>query len=491
MKTVLCSILTYLTCLTFALLQNSFAQATNPHYMVRLIYFVPSGRTPDPEINAKYDELIKDVQTFFADEMERHGYGRKTFEFEADNDGNAVVHRVNGNFPDSHYRMSTVVEEVSARFDSSKYVNFTVVDVSHDLHVNFCGYGWHNFNEAGERGGWVYMASGVCFTGEGTLHAAHELGHAFGLAHDLRNDNYLMSYGNFAEVYEEELSRCAVEWLNVNRYFNDSRQTPLNRGETTIEMLPPTVSRTDGVRFQFKVTDPDGLQLAHLITPEFNERVGGLAGCKTLTSESQTVEFVTSGLTSQSKFVILQILDSNDNYARQHFPIDATDFFTSDVVPILDPNLASAIRDELGIKSRETIMQLDMLALRGLRATNAQITDLSGLEHARNLKYLYVYSNQIRDFTPIVGLRNLLHLDISGNPIDDMRFVTELTQLWRLGLSGYQIHDLTQFAGLTNLRQLYLSNNNISDISPLAKLTQLSEINLNSNQISNITCSRD
>ena len=416
MKTTLYFTLTLLIFALLTFVPNSYAQANEPHNMVRLIYFVPSGRTPDPDTNAKFDKLIKNVQTYFADEMERHGFGRKTFVFEADSDDNAVVHRVNGNFPDAHYNMGIVQEEVSQRFDFSKNVYFIVVDVSYELRVNFCGYGGHT-NEnwdrgGGDRGGWVFMASGVCFTGEGTFHAAHELGHAFGLLHDFRNDNYLMSYGNHTEVFKEELSPCSAEWFNASRYFN-SRQTPPNRGETRIEMLPPTVSPTDGVRFQFKVNDPDGIQIAHLITPETSEVRGGLAGCKNLTGESQTVEFVTTELTTQSTFVILRILDSEDNLAQKSFSIDATDFFISDVVSIPDLNLASAIRDALALKSRNTIMQLDMLALRELRADNAQITNLTGLEHARNLKYLYLRSNQIRDITPIMELSNLLTLDLS------------------------------------------------------------------------------
>ena len=490
MKTTLYFILTLLTFVMLAFVPNSFAQANEPHNIVRLIYFVPRGLTPQRDMNTKLDTLIKKVQTFYADEMERHGFGRKTFVFEADSDGNAVVHRVNGNFPDAHYQQGTVIEEVSQRFDSFKNVYFIVVDVSHELRANFCGYGGHT-NEnwdggGGNRGGWVFMASGVCFTGEGTFHAAHELGHAFGLSHDFRNDNYLMSYGNFNEVFKEELSPCSAGWFNASRYFN-SRQTPPNRGETRIEMLPPTVSATDGVRFQFKVSDPDGLQIAHLITPQIDESIGGLAGCKNLTGESQTVEFVTTGLTTQSTFVILRILDSEDNLAHKYYPIDTTDFFTSDAILIPDPNLASAIRDALELKSRNTIMQLDMLVLRELRADNAQITNLTGLEHAKNLKYLYLRSNQILDITPIMELSNLLTLNLSENPIDDISSVTALTQLWNLSLDGYQFRDLTPFARLTNLRYLSLANNQISDVKPPAGLTNLGGLYLHGNYIRDIT----
>ena len=52
--------------------------------IVRLIYFLPSDRQPQPDIDEKLDKLIKDVQTFYADQMEAHGFGRKTFLFETD-----------------------------------------------------------------------------------------------------------------------------------------------------------------------------------------------------------------------------------------------------------------------------------------------------------------------------------------------------------------------------------------------------------------------
>ena len=46
-------------------------------YTVRLIYFLPSDRSPQQDIDPKLDTLIRDVQQFYANEMERHGFGRK------------------------------------------------------------------------------------------------------------------------------------------------------------------------------------------------------------------------------------------------------------------------------------------------------------------------------------------------------------------------------------------------------------------------------
>ena len=46
-------------------------------YTVRLIYFLPSDRSPQQDIDTKIDTLIREVQQFYADEMERHGFGRQ------------------------------------------------------------------------------------------------------------------------------------------------------------------------------------------------------------------------------------------------------------------------------------------------------------------------------------------------------------------------------------------------------------------------------
>ena len=68
--------------------------------------------------------------------------------------------------------------------------------------------------------------------------AAHELGRAFGLQHDFRNDTYIMSFGR----NPNKLSECAAEWLEAHRYFNiDQSQTHFDN-PTTIQMLTPFAS---------------------------------------------------------------------------------------------------------------------------------------------------------------------------------------------------------------------------------------------------------
>ena len=110
-------------------------ELTDSRPIVRLIYFRPRDRQPQPDIEAKMDRLIKDVQKFYADEMERHGFGRKTFQFETDANGNAVVYHINGRSDDRYYHdvSSVAWQETNAQFDSSRSIFLTALDVSSEM----------------------------------------------------------------------------------------------------------------------------------------------------------------------------------------------------------------------------------------------------------------------------------------------------------------------------------------------------------------------
>ena len=492
---------------------DSFSQTTSPHNVVRVVYFVPRGRTPQQDINAKLDKLIKDVQKFYADEMERHGFGRKTFGIETDRSGNVVIHRVNGNFVDTYYNQKTdekVEKEVSNHFDFTKNIYLIVVDVSVERINADCGWGRYNWTTAGDWRGRAFIpASGFCVEGYvGCFITAHELGHAFGIAHDFNNDAYIMSYGR----YRTELALCSAESLDTNRYFNPY-ETLSDTGKTMIQMLQPVASPPYGIRFRFEMSDPDGLQIAQLQTLATYRAEGPgqfkLLGCKVLNGEAQTVEFVTTELSTQSKSVRFRVTDGAGNFIEKDYPIDISRLLSNRIVVIPDRNLQAELRRTLGLRANTPIRQQDMLKLRQLRDYSRKIKKLNGLEHAKNLKYLYLQSNpisditilkelpsltvlslsfnQISDFTPIAELTNLTSLDLSENPGDDISPIAKLTQLQTLRLRGLEIRDISFLSGFTSLRDLDLGNNQIKNINPLKDLTQLRNLWLYSNQISDLT----
>ena len=49
-----------------------FTDAQNTRPIVRLIYFLPKDRQPQADIDAKFDEWIKEVQHRYANQMEEH-----------------------------------------------------------------------------------------------------------------------------------------------------------------------------------------------------------------------------------------------------------------------------------------------------------------------------------------------------------------------------------------------------------------------------------
>jgi hypothetical protein len=330
-KKALCFTLTLFTFMTFTFLPNSLAQNSRP--VVRLIYFLPSDRQPQKDMDAKFDTLIKKVQRIFADEMVRHGFGRKTFRFESKN-GTAVVHYVRLQFPDAYYQenFDSVWDEIPTEFDLSKNFYVASLETASDT---FCGLGAANSNMGGRV---LIPSSSLCF---GTGATTHELGHALGLDHDFRNNLFHLSYG--ADWEKDRFSRCAAEWFAVHRVFNPVQ--PVVDTPATILIFTP-VSVGNAIRFRFEVTDPNGLHQAQLRTNTTDDDPAPgtpkLIDCKSLSGESRTVEFVTTLLTQKNQFVFLIVMDSQGNFTRREIPIDIAVLKQhSKVVSIPDPNLAT------------------------------------------------------------------------------------------------------------------------------------------------------
>ena len=152
-----------------------------------------------------------------------------------------------------------------------------------------------------------------------------------------------------------------------------------------------------------------------------------------------------------------------------------------------DFNLESAIRNTLEILQETTItQQLLQQELSALNASEMEISDLSGLEHATNLARLSLNTNKISDLTPLSGLTKLESLSLNSNEISNLTPLAGLTNLTKLRLNENNIQTLVPLRGLTKLVELHLETNDIKIVTPLKDLTNLEELYLRENRIESI-----
>ena len=162
---------------------------------VRMIYFLPNDRPFRAEVVNSMKTAIRQIQAFYRQQMQAHGYGNNTFRIETDAQGEPKVHRVDGQHPDSHYLDDTYISaidgEIGSGFDLDANIYLIVIDNS----INAIGAGsgrrvGGTGGDRGKNGGYALVHGGFSFRT-----AAHELGHAFGLQHDFNDGAYIMSYG--------------------------------------------------------------------------------------------------------------------------------------------------------------------------------------------------------------------------------------------------------------------------------------------------------
>lgn len=170
---------------------------------------------------------------------------------------------------------------------------------------------------------------------------------------------------------------------------------------------------------------------------------------------------------------------SNNNLNDSHTFSFTTSLFA-------DPNLEAAIRETIN-KSSGPVTPGDMLALAVLKADDKSISDISGLEHATNLKHLYLGNNLIGDLSPLAGLESLEELWLDHNEIYDISSLSGLTGLKTLHMNHNLIAGIAPLADLSGLQALGLSDNYITDVSPLSGLTSLLGLSLGNNGISDIS----
>lgn len=142
--------------------------------------------------------------------------------------------------------------------------------------------------------------------------------------------------------------------------------------------------------------------------------------------------------------VLFSLLLPSFVYAQRNQP---------EVVSIPDANLAAAVREIIG----DSITTHTLLDLTGLTAEERGIENLTGLEHARNLRRLHLQKNAISDISPLAGLTQLTELLLAVNSISDVSPLADLKQLTDLSLPDNHISDISPLTELKKLTAVYIT----------------------------------
>ena len=500
---------------------------------VRMIYFLPNDRPYRADIVQNMKDQMFSIQAFYAEQMGAHGYGNTTFRVETDAQGEPIVHRVDGQYPDRHYFDDTdskVRDEIEMVFDIETNIYQIIID--------------HSIDDIGRARGGRHGASGslpyIWKTGGYILHPAkkfdfvtiaHTLGHAFGLHHDFSDSAYIMSYGPGLSRLFARLSSCHAEFLSVHPYFNFNTPIEVNPSPS-IELISPSGYSAGAKRVpvRLKVSDSDGLHqvLLFVYTREPHSAAGNkeLKACRGLSGEKEAVieldydgVIPSDDLTSLSQSIVHPIrviaVDVNWNVQRRSFELFSemlqplskisgdnqhsfpnTSLPTPFVVEVWDVNSG---RRQRGVHITFTVTAGD-----GTLSVEHTRTDYSGQAASTLTLGPNIGTNTVEvsaagiservTFNAVAGgrvdipdshLRAVIEPIIGKTP-DEPIAPADMMNLTRLTAQAQEIHDLTGLEFATNLERLKLERNNLSNVSALAGLNHLRRLLLAGNRVSDL-----
>ena len=317
--------------------------ATPSTDVVRIVYSLMKDQEPSPNITEKLDKTIRDVQDFYANEMERHGFGRKTFNFETDENGKAKIYLVKDNQTNidlSNDIWLSFVEDTSMQFEPIPKLYYVRLIHSFE-YTNKDGRSTKNSVNASNIEGispGKMVSTSVRDLNRKSI--AYLLRGTFGLQYIDAEKKQNTLKRLFTSLNNKmpwgrkwaRLSKYEAEVLDKNRFFNPNQPFFDKFPKMDMQVAFPKKS---GIRhFIFEVADEDGIHKVqlfelkyaknqHIVIEEF------YAGQSLQGKDKGTVVFEISD--PEIENVKLQMIDMYGNIASRKFGFDEKPWHSSKI----------------------------------------------------------------------------------------------------------------------------------------------------------------
>ncbi|MGX7042963.1 hypothetical protein [Leuconostoc holzapfelii] len=156
-----------------------------------------------------------------------------------------------------------------------------------------------------------------------------------------------------------------------------------------------------------------------------------------------------------------------------------------------DKNLQTSVQTLLG--ADVPLTQANLAKLTVIDLTYSDVTNLKGLEFAKNLQQLDLTGNAISDISPLSQLTQLTNLSLRLNKATQLPDLQQLQNvpIQQLNLVGDAYGSApAQLAGLANLTQLQslkLVNSKLTTFPPIAPTAPLTALDLSGNKLTDMT----
>ena len=323
---------------------------------VQVVYLIPTdvAEPLEEEISLKRN-IVTNVQRFYGKEMNKRGYGYKTFNLEKNDNNIVVIHKIKGDKTLKQYKdLKQAISEVNVALGTesinegdNNVVRVIFIAGLTQIKINTPGINffkcstWRIGNKKLDK---ICLNHSLVAANRQTLLSfvtAHELGHAFGLNHNKDGESFLMkprvNDNRSLDLDIVFLSDDECRWLNAHEYFNNK---PNDNSFPVVTKAEKWELDTGFVRIVFNLENKNELYHSYLQRQTGAARPDFVLGWGELSANKLSIEFLIHKREFDRKNNLkLYVIDAQGNILSQ----DANMEFNGAPAAPSNPNLKTVV----------------------------------------------------------------------------------------------------------------------------------------------------